>query len=262
MNPLGRLGLSVRTNLHDLLDATGLIGAVLWHAPRPWYWVRTVRANLGHQVVLLGVDAIPVVLLVGVISGAVGLLELQAWLTRIGVTGRFGEVANFLLIRELGPVLMILVGIGRSGSSLTTSIAHARLQGGARVLDAQGIDPFVYFVMPVVIASTISLFCLSILFVAVALLSGYLAMSFFGLYDAGLTVFLGSVLGTVSPLDLFNFCLKTILPGMAMGAICCLEGLRRAGTTADVRLAGSRAVVRSLGFAMLVAAAVSVASYL
>lgn len=257
MNPLARLGYEVR----GLVRAAGVVGAALCEAPRPWRWGRLGRRMFVRQLVLIGVEAVPLILLLAFVAGAAGVPQVKEGLSVVGSRGRIGEVLVFLLIEGLGPVLVVLTLIARSGGATTTALSQMQRSGGLRVLDAQGVDPFLLFVAPAILACTLAFFCLGILFVATALASGHFASVYLGLSGPGFETFLGTVAEEVGPRHAASFLLKTILPGLFMGAICCYEGMRPAETAADVRAAGTRAVVRALGFAFVITAAVSVASY-
>jgi ABC-type transporter Mla maintaining outer membrane lipid asymmetry permease subunit MlaE len=79
-----------------------------------------------------------------------------------------------VVARELGPVLINLVVIVRSGSAMTTELGVLKISGGVRALETQGSDPFLHLVMPRVLGTALSTFCLTIVFILVAFASGFL----------------------------------------------------------------------------------------
>ena len=85
-----------------------------------------------------------------------------------------------VVARELGPVLINLVVIVRSGSAMTTELGVLKINGEVRALEAQGSDPFLHLVMPRVLGMAVSTFCLTIVFILVAFASGYLFAAWMG----------------------------------------------------------------------------------
>ena len=68
---------------------------------------------------------------------------------------------------------MSLIVIGRSGTIILVELGTMKTEGQVHALDAQGIDPFLYLVLPRVMALSLSMFCLTITFVAVALVARF-----------------------------------------------------------------------------------------
>jgi phospholipid/cholesterol/gamma-HCH transport system permease protein len=129
------------------------------------------------------------------------------------------------------------------------------------VLDAQGIDPMIYLVMPRVLGILASVFCLAVMFSVFSFLSGYLFGMLLGVARGESQQFLGSVAGAISIRDVANFLAKTIIPGFTTGTICCIEGLNVRGAVTEVPQAATRAVVKSIAAVLVVSAIVSVLTY-
>jgi phospholipid/cholesterol/gamma-HCH transport system permease protein len=136
-----------------------------------------------------------------------------------------------------------------------------RAAGEVHVLDAQGLDPFTYLVLPRVIGMAVSVFCLTVVFIAVALCSGFVSGLLLGAPTGGPDLFVQSVLGAVHPADLFNVLAKTFIPGLLTGAICCTEGLSIRGSITEVPQATTRGLVRSIGALFVTSVIVSVLTY-
>ena len=67
-----------------------------------------------------------------------------------------------LVARELGPLFANFVLIVRGGSAITTELGLMKVGGEVRVLEAQGIEPLPFLVMPRVLAMAVSAFCLTV----------------------------------------------------------------------------------------------------
>ena len=166
-----------------------------------------------------------------------------------------------VLVRELAPLLANFIVVVRSGTAIATELAHMRMEGEIDVLDAQGLDPMIYLVMPRVIATGISVFCLAVLIVAVSFLSGYVVCELLGAVRGGPAVFFGDILSAVGREELYFFLPKTLISGFFIGAICSLEGLSIRGAVTEIPQVAGRGAVRSLTIVFGVSALLSLIIY-
>jgi phospholipid/cholesterol/gamma-HCH transport system permease protein len=120
------------------------------------------------------------------------------------------------------------------------------VSGEVRALDAQGIDPFLYLVVPRVLAVTISVACLTVVFIVASLTSGYLCGVIIGVNPGPPLQFSDSVLRASALTDVLNVVLKTVAPALLTGAICCTEGLSVGHSTTEVPGATARALSRAV----------------
>jgi phospholipid/cholesterol/gamma-HCH transport system permease protein len=262
MNVVGLLGENVIARWRSSSYLAGLIAAVLAHALRPSYWRRTVRGVLARQILFTGVEAVRFVALVAFLVGISVVLQAQVWLSKVGQSAMIGPLLVAAVVRELGPLLTNFVVIGRSGTAIASELANMKVNGEIRVLDAQGLDPFIYLAIPRILGVMLSVFCLSIVFIVVSFASGYVGGMLLGTAQAERGLFLNAVFGALAPADVFNLVAKTTVPGLLTGAICCSEGLGIQGLTTDVPQAAGRAVVKSVAALFVTSAIVSLMTYL
>jgi len=235
---------------------------VLYVCVRPRYWVRTVRKAFVRQVVTIGVEAVGLVRGVAVFVGITVVVQLVFWIEEAGQSQLLGPLLVAIVARELGPVLIGLVVIVRSGSVMATELGIMKIGGRVHVLEAQGISPFLYLVMPRVLGAAVSTFCLTIIFILVALASGYL---FGALVEKGgrdWPLFADTVLGAVRPKDVLAILSKSILPALFAGASCCIGGLGVGGSLTEVPQATQRALVRSVAALFVISTVVSFLTYI
>jgi ABC-type transporter Mla maintaining outer membrane lipid asymmetry permease subunit MlaE len=108
----------------------------------------------------------------------------------------------------------------------------------------------------------VSAFCLTIIFILVALASGYLFGAMGGLGTQDLMLLVDSVSRAVRPKDVVAILSKSILPALFAGASCCIGGLDLVGSLAEVPKATQHALVRSIVGLFVISAIVSFLSYL
>lgn len=256
------IGRKTNLRLEAIGFVAGMVVAVVVQAFRPSYWNRTVRNVFARQVLFTGYEASRFISLIALAVGVSIVVQTQVLLGALGQSGMLGPVLVAVVIRELGPLLTNFVVIGRSGTAIATEMANMRVHGEIDVLDAQGIDPFLYLVVPRVLGAAVSIFCLTIVFLVVSLISGFISGLFMGANTGSPLMFLESVIGALRPADIFNLFAKTLLPGLMMGVICCLEGLRIHGAVTEVPQASTRAVVKSTTALFITSALVSILTYI
>ena len=261
-NVLARIGGFLVERVRSVAHLGGMVSAVLWLAVQPRRWPHTVRDVLARQVLFTGVEAVRFMVLIALLVGVSIVVQVQLLLSRVGQSELLGPILVAVVIRELGPLLTNFVVIGRSGAAITTELGNMKVNGEIRLLDAQGLDPFTYLVLPRVTGMMISVFSLTVVFVVVAFVSGYVSGVLMGANTGTPGLFALSVMGAVTPADVFSLLAKTLIPGLLTGAICCSEGLGVGAAVTEVPQATTRGLVRSVGALFLVSALISLLFYL
>jgi phospholipid/cholesterol/gamma-HCH transport system permease protein len=250
--------------LRYLGRASYTLAVTLWVlrlAVKPSTWRRTVRDALARQVLFSAVDATPFTVMVAFLVGISVVVQAQLWLGRVGQSHLLGPVLVAVVIRELGPLLANIIVIGRSGNAIAAELGHMRLSGEVRVLDAQGLDPLLYLVVPRALAMMTAVLCLTVIFIFVCLFSGYWFGWLLGARTGGMLEFLESVARAIGPWDVVNVVAKSLVPGLLAGVICSTEGLSVADTITDVPKAIARAVQWSVVVLFFTSALISLLTY-
>jgi phospholipid/cholesterol/gamma-HCH transport system permease protein len=261
MNMIGNIGAKTRTKTAATLYLLATAWTVLSMAVRPKYWPMPSRNVLARQILFTGVDAWRYMSTIAVLVGFVVVVQAQVWLKKFGFSGQLGPILVAVIVREVGPLLTNFVVLGRSGNAMATELANMKINGEVHLLDAQGIDPFIYLVIPRVIGAAVSIFCLNIIFIVMSFLSGYVCGALIGVSGGDPDTFLKSVFGAMQKADVFNVLAKSFIPGLLMGSICCIEGLGVQSSITEVPQATTRAVMRSTAALFFTCAIVSVMTY-
>lgn len=261
MNLLSRAGGGVVEWLRDLRHLLAVVTAIIFLAVQPRHWPRTVRNVLARQILFTGVEAVGLVAGIAFVVGISLVLQAQVWLGRVGQRQLLGPLLVVVIVREFAPILANLVVIIRSASAVAAEMANMQLSGEVRVLDAQGLDPLLYLVMPRVVGMAICVFGLALVFAVVSLFSGYLFGALLGTSIRPID-FINSILGSLSVADVLNLVTKSVLPAAVTAAICCIEGLGVETAATEIPRATSRGLQRSVIDMFIIAGAVSVLTYL
>jgi phospholipid/cholesterol/gamma-HCH transport system permease protein len=259
---LDGVGGSVRERWHELRHAAAVIGKALGTGIRPRYWKRAARTTFSRQVMANGIEPL---WFVGALAAFVGIsivVQLSSWIGEAGQSQLLGPVLVTVVARELGPVLINLVVIVRSGSAMTTELGVLKIDGGVRALEAKGGDAFLQLVVPRVLGTAVSTFCLTIVFIFVAFASGYFFAASTGKGSRDIFLFVDTVSRAIQPKDVFNILAKSILPALFASASCCIGGLSVGESVTNIPQATQRALTRSVAGLFVISAVISLLTYL
>lgn len=262
LQALAGVGSFAHSQWNELRHAAAVIGTVLCVCVQPRCWVRAVRKAFARQVLAIGVEPLWFVGAVAVFVGMSVVVQLSFWTGEAGQSQLLGPLLVAVVARELGPVLINLVVIVRSGSAMTTDLGVHKINGDVRALEAQGGDPFLHLVLPRVLGMAMATFCLTIVFILVAFASGFLFAAWMGKGSRDLFLFADTVSSAVQPKDIFNILAKSILPALFASASCCIGGLGVGGSVAEIPQATQRALTRSVAGLFVISAVVSLLTYL
>ena len=182
------------------------------------------------------------------LSAALGLLVIGptvSWLTRVGAIDYLGSIMVIVVVRELGPLLAVLLVLARVGTATVIELGTARARGEVEALEALGIDPVHYLVVPRVAGMVLGVFSLTVYLILGALVSGYI-WAF--LQDVPLRPgdYFRQLAGALSGLDFALLALKTCAFGFIVAIVTCYHGLAQPLRLEEVSRAAVQAVAQSI----------------
>jgi len=247
--------------VRKILQMLAIVSAVLMAAVQPSSWRRGIRSALARKVVSSGSDAIGIVCVLGIALGILLIIQYQLWLEQIVQSRFLGPIMVAVIVRELGPLLVNLVMIARSGSAIAAELALIHVSGEDRVVEGQGLDLLVYYVLPRTIGLVISTWCLTLIFIACSFLSVYIGGQWIDAKTGTFWDFTADTLSALASADVANLLLKSTIPALLSGCICCAAGLGSGDTNASVPRACRIGVQRSVIALFIVSAFISVVAY-
>jgi phospholipid/cholesterol/gamma-HCH transport system permease protein len=188
------------------------------------------------------------------LSAALGFLVIGqsvSWLTRVGAINYLGTIMVLVVVRELGPLLTALLVLARVGTANVIELGTSRATGEIEALEALGIDPVHYLVVPRVIGMALGVFSLTVYFILGALFSGYL-WAFLQNVPLRPSEYFRQLAGALSGLDFALLALKTFGFGFVIAMVTCYHGLAQPLRLEQVSRATVSAVVQSIVLCMLI----------
>jgi len=212
---------------------------------RPVIWPLVAR-----ELSRAGLRLLPMFLFLALALGFLIIGQTVSWLTRVGAINYLGGIMVIVVVRELGPLLTALFVLARVGTANVVELGTARATGEVEALEALGIDPVHYFVVPRVVGMALGMFSLTVYLILGALASGYL-WAF--LQDVPLLPgdYFDQLAGALSYLDFVLLALKTGAFGFIIALVTCYHGLAQPLQLHEVSQATVRAVAQSTVACML-----------
>jgi phospholipid/cholesterol/gamma-HCH transport system permease protein len=221
--------------------------------------LRVVWEITRTQIRFTALDALPLCVLTALLLGGITLLQVFGQLSAFGAERHISQILAQLVIRELGPLMVGILVISRSGTAMATEMASRKLSGELDALYVNGVDPIQYLLVPRLLGGVISVFALVIVFDTVALLGGFL-VAWLRL-PISFTFFLGALGEAIGRQELTATFLKCLVFGTTIPLVCTSFGLRVKRSTTEIPQAVTKASVVSLAVLLLSGAILSVLIY-
>jgi len=234
------VGAAIGRPLQGLGRGTLLLYATLKETFRPPSELRSII----RQMVEIGVNSLPVVLITALFTGMVLALQSYTSFKRFGAEGLVGTVVALSMTRELGPVLSALVVTGRAGAAMAAELGTMRVTEQIDALESMATNPVKYLVVPRFLAGMIMLPALAVITDVVGILGGYMASVVF-LGTNGMS-YLRATWTYLQLQDIYSGLVKAFFFGAAFAFISCYKGFYTKGGAEGVGRATTGAVVYSM----------------
>lgn len=237
-----------KRTLNDL-DYVGSLNIQLWATLRAmrsalpfvgnrYRWQATV-----HQMLQIGVDALPMVSLMAICTGFILAMQGASELRRFGALNYVIDLVAVGFTRELGPLLTAIAVSGRSGSSFAAEIGTMKVTEELDSLRVMALEPVEFVLAPKYLASLIVVPCLSVACNVCGIFAGALFM-FFSTHLSP-SLYLHGVMNSIQLHDVITGLIKSVAFATIIAHVGCLEGFRVRGGPDSVGRSTTSAVVKS-----------------
>jgi phospholipid/cholesterol/gamma-HCH transport system permease protein len=194
-----------------------------------------------RQMKNIGVDSVPLTLIVAAFIGGVIALQTRSQLLPGVQLSIIGLATRLMIILELGPLLTGLVLTGRVGGRMTAEIGTMRVTEQIDALETLAYDPVAFLIVPRLLASIVMLPVLVVLADATGVMSGYLVAS--KVTDVTPSEFIEGLRLGFGPFQVVYSLLKAMMFGLAIALVCSYEGYITEAGAEGVGRSTARAVV-------------------
>lgn len=260
-NRIEDLGRFVTSNLEYtfkifLMVYSSFRAAVLDHSQG----MRTIFSVLSTQVYFTGWQAMPLISVLALATGAILILQGLSNLTLVGGTEMIGNFLVVVVVREAGPLLTALVVIARSGTAVASEVGNMRANREIEALESMGINPLSFIVFPRIIGGVISVLCLAFYYNFIAIIGGFFITRF--LHNIPFNFYIDSFLSAFGKEDVLIFFLKNSFSGMIIFVVSSYQGLSVKKSPHEVPQVTTQAVVKSIIYVTVFNLAVTALVYL
>ena len=236
----------------SVTDSLAYLGALAMLSGRAAYYTfvgpfqgKPMRfQTASSQAMEVGVRALPILSLITFFIGLILALQAAYELNKLGAMTLVAKAVALSMSRELGPLITAIVVIGRSGSAFAAEIGTMKVSEEIDALEVMAINPVDFLVAPKFLAMIVMLPCLTIWANAMGILGGAL----FGVTQANFTLgrYIQASLESLYLRDILSGLIKSVMFGVTITAVGCLEGLSTGGGAEQVGRSTTRAVVISI----------------
>ncbi len=242
LGDLGRATLSARQDAAAFLQMLGaLFLALAGVLRRP----RSLRlTSLVYQLYRVGWQAIPIIVLITFLIGAIIAQQGFFHFRRFGAESYTVDMVGILVLRELGVLIVAIMVAGRSGSAYTAELGSMMMREEIDALSTMGLNPVDVLILPRVAALVLALPILTFIGSIAALYGGGLVAQLYG--DMSPAIYLARLHDAISVTHFEVGILKAPFMALVIGIVACSEGLRVKGSAESLGKQTTTSVVKSI----------------
>lgn len=233
----------------SFIQEFGQVSNLFWGIIKSFTWIPRSRKIILYQMEHIGVNSLPLVLIIAVFTGAVAAWQAAYQLRGIAPLSFLGAATSRAIITELGPVLTGIVIAGRVGASIAAELGTMKVTEQIDALETMAINPVRFLAMPRFLAAIIMLPILVVFANLIAVMGSYIVSNYF--LGVSFSVYFNSVKRFFEFSDFIGGVVKTIFFGGVTSLLGCHIGFRTYGGAEGVGLATIRSFVLSAALILI-----------
>jgi phospholipid/cholesterol/gamma-HCH transport system permease protein len=206
-----------------------------------------------RQMVFIGVRAAPMVALTAFSIGVTLAMQGAHSLQKLGAEMYVPDLVMVTLLREMGPVLIAVIVIGRSGSAVAAELGTMKVSEEIEALEVMAINPISFLIVPRFLAMLVMLPALTVFGNYIGVFGGWAVFHY--ALDFNTAGYILRALESATTWDLYSGIIKSAVFAWIIITIACNAGLHVEGGAEGVGQATTSSVVQAL-LAMLVTNAI------
>lgn len=232
------------------VQALGRYSLLMFHAFGALPEFVRYRKNLWEQMVHIGIESLPIVMMAAAFSGAVTTVQTAYQLvTPLIPSSIIGSIVAPSMILELGAVVTGFILAGRVGARIAAELGTMRVTEQIDALEAMGLNSIGYLIVPRVIAGVVMFPVLYVAASSIGITGGMLVGHYGGFVPMG--EFVDGAREFFQPFDPIFGLIKSFVFGFTITSISCFKGYYTAGGAEGVGRSTTEAAVASCVFILL-----------
>ncbi len=249
---------SFRVNLGIFLALYFQAWAVLFKVSRPQR--RVFVRRLIEQIHYSGVQLLSPVLILGMLFGAVVILQVFTHFPDLGAETIIGRIYAVVILNEIVYMLTTFIMVARNTVTITRTIAEMRVNGEFDMLLAQGIDPAVLLFAPRLWGLQIAMIGLNTFF-GLSILAGSFGSAVL-MASVRYAELLEGFFSGISFLDVVVMFSRVYFLSLGIVLIPIMEALKMPPSVTEIPSATAKALTRSILYIAFVNIIITVFIYL
>ncbi|PID56060.1 hypothetical protein CSB45_13255 [candidate division KSB3 bacterium] len=202
-----------------------------------------------EQMVVIGVNSIPLVSILSMIVGMILALQGAYVLRPFGATLYVADLVGVTMTRELAPLVAAIIVTGRSGSAFAAEIGTMKVSEEIDALVTIGLNPIKFLVVPKLLAIIIMQPCLTMISNVVSMLGGMtIAVT---LLRLGWVRYINQTFHALVLQDIVTGLIKSVVFAVIIALVGCYEGFQVEGGAEGVGVHTTASVVKSIVFIIM-----------
>lgn len=201
-------------------------------------------ASIINQIDHMAVRAVPIILLMSSLIGAIIAQQGAFQLRYFGAEVFVVDLVGILQLREIGVLLTAIMIAGRSGSAITAEIGSMKMREEVDALKVMGLNPIGVLIFPRLVALTVALPLLTILANFASLFGA--AMVAWAYSGITIATFISRLHEAISLSTVISGMIKAPFMALVIGIVAAVEGLKVGGSAESLGQHVTSSVVKSI----------------
>lgn len=212
------------------------------------YFFKEAPRNLPsifRQFLEIGVNTLPIVMLMALFIGMVLALQTGSALVLYGSQSVIGSIVGLSMVKELGPVMTSLLVAGRVGSAMAAEIGAMEIYEEIDALKTLEINPVRYLAMPRLIACLAAVPALVIFAIFIGIIGGGVICAINPQIAVPMNTYYDGIVTSMEVKDIMKGLVKAMVFGGIVGLVGCYVGFKTTGGARGIGRSTTRSVVLS-----------------
>ncbi len=191
-----------------------------------------------------GADGVPIVILICFLIGVILAFQGLSQMMKFGLQIYIADLVSLAIIRELGPLMVAMICIGRAGSAYAAELGTMNVSEEIDAMDTMGLKPVRFLVIPKIIALIIVVPMLVLIGDICGIVGGVLIT--ITMSDISYIEYMNRTLQALVPWNILESLIKAFVFAFIIAGVGCFRGFEADKDAKGVGSATTSAVVSGI----------------